>query len=73
MRILVVEDEKKLADIIARGLRAERYAVDVAYDGGAGGSRIAWPNLNTAQERLRTTVQLLNHATEAFKLAQARY
>jgi two-component system copper resistance phosphate regulon response regulator CusR len=37
MRILVVEDEKKLADIIARGLRAERYAVDVAYDGGAGG------------------------------------
>jgi len=35
--------------------------------------RIAWLNLNTAQERLRTTVQLLNHATEAFNLAQARY
>lgn len=33
MRILVVEDEKKLADMIARGLKAERYAVDVAYDG----------------------------------------
>jgi DNA-binding response OmpR family regulator len=36
MRILVVEDEKKVADVIARGLRAERYAVDVAHDGQEG-------------------------------------
>jgi DNA-binding response OmpR family regulator len=36
MRILLVEDEKKLADIIERGLKAERYAVDVAFDGGGG-------------------------------------
>jgi outer membrane protein len=35
--------------------------------------RIAWLNLNNAQERLRTTAQLLSHATEAFNLAQARY
>ncbi len=33
MRILVVEDEKKVADIVARGLKAERYAVDVCHDG----------------------------------------
>ncbi len=33
MRILLVEDEKKVADIVARGLKAERYAVDVAHDG----------------------------------------
>jgi DNA-binding response OmpR family regulator len=33
MRILVVEDEKKLAELIARALRAERYAVDTAHDG----------------------------------------
>ena len=33
MRILVVEDEKKIADFIKRGLKEERYAVDVAYDG----------------------------------------
>jgi two-component system copper resistance phosphate regulon response regulator CusR len=33
MRLLVVEDEKKLADFVARGLRAENLAVDVAYDG----------------------------------------
>ncbi|MDH3259879.1 MAG: response regulator transcription factor [Acidimicrobiia bacterium] len=33
MRLLVVEDEINLADAIARGLRRERYAVDVAYDG----------------------------------------
>jgi outer membrane protein len=35
--------------------------------------RIAWLNLNNAHERLRTTEQLVNHANEAFELAQARY
>lgn len=33
MRLLIVEDETDLADAIARGLRREGYAVDVAYDG----------------------------------------
>src|SRR5436190_16613847 len=36
MRCLLVEDEKKVADFVARGLRAERFAIDVAYDGDAG-------------------------------------
>ncbi|WP_440902486.1 response regulator transcription factor, partial [Actinosynnema sp.] len=36
MRILVVEDEAPLADAIARGLRREGMAVDVAYDGESG-------------------------------------
>ena len=36
MRILLVEDEKKVADFVARGLRSERLAVDVAYDGLSG-------------------------------------
>ena len=36
MTILVVEDEKKLVDIIKRGLKSERYSVDVAYDGQVG-------------------------------------
>ena len=35
--------------------------------------RIAWLNLNNARDRLRTTEQLVNHAREAFDLAQARY
>lgn len=33
MRLLVVDDEVDLADAVARGLRREGYAVDVAYDG----------------------------------------
>ncbi|GBE06505.1 MAG TPA: response regulator transcription factor [Nitrospirae bacterium] len=33
MRILIVEDEKALADIIKKGLIEEGYAVDVAYNG----------------------------------------
>ncbi len=33
MRILIVEDEKSLADIIKKGLEEEGYAVDVAYNG----------------------------------------
>jgi len=36
MRMLLVEDEKKLCDLIARALKAERYAVDVANDGSTG-------------------------------------
>ncbi|MEU6127950.1 response regulator transcription factor [Saccharopolyspora sp. NPDC047091] len=36
MRILVVEDEQPLADAVARGLRREGMAVDVAYDGESG-------------------------------------
>ncbi|MEV6492792.1 response regulator transcription factor, partial [Actinoplanes sp. NPDC051633] len=35
MRILVVEDERLLADAVAEGLRHETHAVDVVYDGGA--------------------------------------
>jgi len=33
MRVLVVDDEVDLADAVAKGLRREGYAVDVAYDG----------------------------------------
>jgi heavy metal response regulator len=36
MRILVVEDEVKIAQFIKRGLKEEGYAVDVAEDGEAG-------------------------------------
>ena len=42
MRILLVEDEKKVADIIVRGLKAERFAVDVCHDGQSG-----WEAANT--------------------------
>jgi two-component system, OmpR family, response regulator VanR len=34
MRVLVAEDERRVADAVARGLRREGMAVDVAYDGG---------------------------------------
>jgi DNA-binding response OmpR family regulator len=33
MRLLLVEDERKLADTVALGLRAEQFAVDIANDG----------------------------------------
>src|SRR5258707_2901769 len=36
MRILLVEDEAKVSSFVARGLMAERFAVDVAADGEAG-------------------------------------
>jgi DNA-binding response OmpR family regulator len=36
VRILIVEDEQPLADAVARGLRREGMAVDVAYDGDSG-------------------------------------
>ena len=36
MRILIVEDDKKVAAFIKKGLEEETYAVDVAYDGEEG-------------------------------------
>ena len=36
VRVLVIEDEQSIADAIARGLRREGMAVDVAYDGATG-------------------------------------
>ena len=36
MRILLVEDEKKMANFIERGLKEEGYAVDTAFDGAEG-------------------------------------
>jgi len=36
MRILIVEDERKVSEMVSRGLKAEHYAVDVAENGDAG-------------------------------------
>ena len=41
MRVLVVEDEEQLADAVARGLRREGFAVDVAHDGNEGYGKAA--------------------------------
>ncbi|MBO0877366.1 MAG: response regulator transcription factor [Pseudonocardia sp.] len=41
MRVLIVEDEQPLADALARGLRREGMAVDVAYDGDSGHEKAA--------------------------------
>jgi DNA-binding response OmpR family regulator len=39
VRILVVEDEHKLAGVLKRGLEEQGYAVDLAYDGEVGLAR----------------------------------
>jgi two-component system OmpR family response regulator len=36
MRLLIIEDEEDLANALAKGLRREGYAVDLAYDGEVG-------------------------------------
>jgi len=36
MRVLLVEDEPRMANVIAKGLREHSYAVDLAHDGDAG-------------------------------------
>jgi len=42
MRVLVVEDERRIADFISRGLSEQGYAVDVAYDGD---EALHWPDV----------------------------
>jgi two-component system copper resistance phosphate regulon response regulator CusR len=43
MRILIVEDDVNIADVIKRGLVEQHYSVDLAYDGDAG-CDLAWTN-----------------------------
>ena len=40
MRVLVVEDARRLADDIAEGLRDQAMAVDIAYDGVAAAAKL---------------------------------
>ncbi|GLX93185.1 response regulator transcription factor [Herbidospora sp. NBRC 101105] len=40
MRVLVVEDERDLADLVGEGLRRHAMAVDVVYDGAAAAERL---------------------------------
>ncbi|MGE3309453.1 MAG: response regulator [Limisphaerales bacterium] len=54
MRILVVEDESKVAGFIVEGLREQAYAVDVAIDGEEG----AYRALNTAYDVILLDVML---------------
>ena len=45
-KVLVIEDEVALADGVARGLRAEGFDVEVAYDGVSGLNRSLAPQLD---------------------------
>src|SRR5579884_178696 len=36
MHVLVVEDDQQLASLLRKGLQAESYTVDIAYDGATG-------------------------------------
>ncbi|MBI4520994.1 MAG: response regulator, partial [Gemmatimonadetes bacterium] len=39
MKILVIEDDKKVASFLERGLREDGYAVDLAHDGVDGSTK----------------------------------
>jgi two-component system, OmpR family, response regulator len=54
MRVLVVEDERKLAELIARGLREEGYATDVA----GRAEDALWMALATAYDAILLDVML---------------
>lgn len=54
VRILVVEDECKVAGFVAEGLREQAYAVDIAPDGEEG----VWRALNTAYDIILLDVML---------------
>ena len=47
MRILIVEDEHRIANAIKKGLEQERYAVDAVYDGDGGFDLAATENYDT--------------------------
>lgn len=46
MTILIIEDERKLVDILKKALKSEKYAVDIAYDGEEGLAKAMKNNYN---------------------------
>ncbi len=48
MRVIVVEDEQAMADAVARGLRRDGMAVDVAYDGDSGSEKLSFTRYDVA-------------------------
>lgn len=46
MRILVVEDDSKMAELLRRGLTAEGYRVEIAPDGGIGYQKASQPGFD---------------------------
>jgi two-component system OmpR family response regulator len=64
MRMLVVEDEEKLASLLARGLREEGYAVDVAHRG----EDAVWMAQATAYDAILLDVML--PAADGFEVAR---
>ncbi len=48
MRVIVVEDERAMADAVARGLRRDGMAVDVAYDGDSGSEKLSFTRYDVA-------------------------
>jgi DNA-binding response OmpR family regulator len=54
MRILVIEDEKKVARVLEQGLKEQEYEVDVAYDGEEGLKRA----LNQAYDLIITDIMM---------------
>ena len=48
MRVIVVEDEQVMADAVARGLRRDGMAVDVAYDGDSGSEKLSFTRYDVA-------------------------
>ena len=64
MRVLVVEDEEKLASLLARGLREEGYAVDVAHRG----EDALWMGQATEYDAILLDVML--PGTDGFEVAR---
>lgn len=64
MRLLVIEDEKKLAMSLKRGLEADGFAVDVALDGTDG--------LWMATEHDYDTIVLDNHVARTQRVCTVR-
>jgi DNA-binding response OmpR family regulator len=67
VRLLIVEDDRKLAEFVARGLRAESFAVDLAGDGREGQSF-----LDTYQYDLLILDLMLPHISGTELLKRAR-
>ena len=59
MRILIIEDQRKMANFIQRGLKEEKYAIDAGYESASEYGVVLKTNMEEIEKIIRVVEDLV--------------